>query len=123
MNEQPTQIVDLQSNRSLGSRVTARALVSMLESGGGLDDTSKKLIIDALSAQAEPSAADRQLAGSSRHSFRAAIAWLRQAPGRLKNKTLARLSDEKEGRPGSYQRRRPTAKPFNPRAGRWAKMH
>mgnify|MGYP007122131853 CR=1 FL=1 len=57
-------------------------------------------------------AADRELAQTGRHSFRAAIAWLRHAPGRLMLRALENA--RAKPRPGAFQRRRPTAQPFRP---------
>ena len=97
-----------------GPLVNARALLSLLdrEDAGGLTDSSKKLVIDSLAAAAAPSSVDREANKSGRHAFRAAIAWLRQAPGRVVR--ALQESQQKRPRPGAYQKRRPSAKPFRP---------
>ena len=97
-----------------GPLVNTRAMLSMLERErvGGLTDASKKLVIDSLSAAAEPSDADRKRARTGRRSFRAAIAWLRHAPGRIMLRAIERA--RARPRPGAFQHRRPTAQPFRP---------
>lgn len=98
---------------SYGPIVNARALLSLLdkENASGLPEASKKLVIDSLAAAAEPSALDRETSRSGRHAYRAAIAWLRHAPGRV---IRALNAASVRSRPGAYDLRRPRAKPFRP---------
>lgn len=103
------------SDRSRGVRTNTTALLTLMDRTTGLDDASKKIIIDSLTADADPSAADRETAHSNRRSFRAAVAWLRHAPGRL---ARALADSRRNARAGAYQKRRPNALPFRPGYGR-----
>lgn len=103
------------------TRIRAASTLALIASlgtvgSGQLDDAAKKIVIDSLSAAAEPSDADREVGKSSRHSYRAAIAWLHQQPGRLVLRALENA--RRTPRPGAFQARRPRAEPFRPGYGR-----
>lgn len=101
------------------SATTLALLASITTTSSGmLDAGAKQIVIDSLQAAASPSSADREIAKSSRHSFRAAVAWLRQQPARLTTRAVE--NNRRTPRPGAFQRRRPCAEPFRPGYGRAA---
>jgi len=105
------------SNNRIRTASTLALIASLSTVGSGLlDDNAKKIVIDSLAGMAEPSTADREVAKSSRHAFRSAIAWLHQQPGRLVLRALENA--RRTPRPGAYQTRRPKAEPFQPWYGR-----
>jgi len=105
------------NNTRLRAATTLALIASLGTVGSGqLDAAAKQVVIDSLSAAATPSSSDRELAKSSRHSFRAAIAWLHQQPGRLILRALE--NSRRTPRPGAFQARRPKAEPFRPWYGR-----
>ena len=70
------------------------ALLSELDRSK-LDDGTKKIVLDSLTDGTAP-APLREAASYNRHQYRAALAWLRGAPGRAKQARLA--NDRKKAR-------------------------
>lgn len=93
--------------------LSARALMSALDRSH-LDAGAKAAVVDAVDASMPTPAPNAPDEGYNRRQFRAALAWMRGAAGRIK---LARLASERSRgrkRLGAFERRRPKARRTTP---------